>query len=227
MSVKGCATCVHVADTAADCKARGCEPFADGLPGWKHDRAFEDRLRDYAPKEPRCELTPDLIEACKSTADAIDAAFFATASEEAARAVAETVRTYPGQCSGADPYAAQRAEQEAAGRGLRFNAGKPRVDLLPPDAIMGLANLMTVNELKYPDRNWERGMPLSDVLASLERHTLALKAGEDVDPTDGQLHALKIMWNGMALACYHMRGIGTDDRVKVALPELKVPEQHG
>lgn len=125
---------------------------------------------------------------------------------------------------GFEDFAAQAAAQVAAGRGLRFNQGKTRVDLLPPDAIMGLANLMTVNELKYPDRNWEKGMPFSDVLASLERHMLALKAGEDIDPTDGQHHALKIMWNGMALFCYHHRNIGTDDRVKVTLPELRFPD---
>lgn len=124
---------------------------------------------------------------------------------------------------GYEEFADQAAAQAAEGRGLRFNQGKVRVDLLPPDVIWALAQLMTVNELKYPDRNWEKGMPLSDVIASLERHTLALKAGEDIDPTDNQPHAVKIMWNGMALAAYLLRGIGTDDRVKVALPEMREP----
>lgn len=124
---------------------------------------------------------------------------------------------------GFEEFADQAAAQTAAGRGLRFNQGKIRVDLLPPDAIQALAILMTVNEAKYPDRNWEKGMPMSDVLASLERHMLALKAGEDVDPTDGQLHAVKIMWNGMALASYHLRGIVQDDRVHLKLPSLENP----
>ena len=122
---------------------------------------------------------------------------------------------------GFEEFAAQAAEQTAAGRGLRFNQGKVRVDLLPPDAIWMLAQLMTVNEAKYPDRNWEKGMPLSDVIASLERHVMALKAGEDIDPTDNQPHAVKIMWNGMALAAYLNRGIGTDDRVKCGLPDMR------
>lgn len=124
---------------------------------------------------------------------------------------------------GFEEFSEQAAQQSAEGRGLRFNQGKVRVDLLPPDAITALANLMTVNELKYPDRNWEKGMPWSDVLASLERHFLELKAGEDVDPTDRQHHAVKIMWNAMAMYCYWWRDIGTDDRVKVGLPPLEYP----
>ncbi|UCR81414.1 hypothetical protein [Brevundimonas phage AA] len=128
---------------------------------------------------------------------------------------------FPTVAPGFEEFAAQAAEQTAAGRGLRFNQGKVRVDLLPPDAIWMLAQLMTVNEAKYPDRNWEKGMPLSDVIASLERHVMALKAGEDIDPTDNQPHAVKIMWNGMALAAYLNRGIGTDDRVKCGLPDMR------
>lgn len=122
---------------------------------------------------------------------------------------------------GFEQFAEQAEAQAAEGRGLRYNAGKVRVDLLPPDAMMALAQLMTINEHKYPDRNWEKGMPLSDILASAERHLLALKAGEDIDPTDNQHHAIKIMWNGMAAYCYWLRGIGTDDRVRVTLPEMR------
>lgn len=129
---------------------------------------------------------------------------------------------------GFEKFSEQAAQQSAEGRGLRFNAGKVRVDLVPPDAIWALAQLMTVNSHKYPDRNWEKGMPISEVLASCERHLLALKAGEDIDPTDNQPHAVKIMWNGMALTSYLLRGIGTDDRVKFPLPEQRpLPEVIG
>lgn len=122
---------------------------------------------------------------------------------------------------GFEEFADQAAAQASEGRGLRFNAGKVRVDLVPPDAIWMLAQLMTVNSHKYPDRNWEKGMPLSDIIASAERHLLAIKSGEDIDPTDNQPHAVKIMWNGMALASYFNRGIGTDDRAHVTLPETR------
>ena len=129
---------------------------------------------------------------------------------------------------GFEKFSEQAAQQSAEGRGLRFNAGKVRVDLVPPDAIWALAQLMTVNSHKYPDRNWEKGMPISEVLASCERHLLALKSGEDIDPTDNQPHAVKIMWNGMALTSYLLRGVGTDDRVKFPLPEQRpLPEVIG
>ena len=106
-----------------------------------------------------------------------------------------------------------------ASEGIRYTEGKRRVDLVPPDAILALADLMGVNGHKYPDRNWEKGMDWSKVLGSLERHMLELKSGEDIDPTDNQHHAIKIMWNAMVLYCYWTRGLGTDDRYPVALPE--------
>lgn len=102
---------------------------------------------------------------------------------------------------------------------MRFTGGKRRMDLVPPDAIMALADLMTVNGHKYPDRNWEKGMDYSMVLGSLKRHTAEFEAGVDIDPTDNQHHAIKMMWNAMALYCYWNRGVGNDDRHVVPMPE--------
>lgn len=114
------------------------------------------------------------------------------------------------------------AYQEAKeDRGLRFNGDKVRVDLLPTQPLWALAQLMTVNSHKYPDGNWEKGMPYSEVIASMERHFFKLKSGQDIDPTDNQHEAIKIMWNAMALYYYWLNGVGTDDRRKVELPEMR------
>lgn len=98
---------------------------------------------------------------------------------------------------------------------LRHNAGKPRVDWLPPDALIGLAALMRdqMGEgKKYPARNWEKGMPHMTVYASLLRHLFAWAQGEDTDPESGHPHSAHIHWNAMALHTYSLRGIGEDDR---------------
>ncbi|NIN67629.1 MAG: hypothetical protein GTO63_23590, partial [Anaerolineae bacterium] len=42
------------------------------------------------------------------------------------------------------------------GKGLRFDEGKERVDLLPPDALMYLGKVYAMGAVKYGDRNWER-----------------------------------------------------------------------
>jgi hypothetical protein len=103
--------------------------------------------------------------------------------------------------------------------GLRFNEGKRRFDLIPPDGLAALADLFTIGSRKYAERNWEKGMKFSNVFASLERHYQSWKAGEDRDPETGQLHIIHVAWNALVLAVYQLRGIGEDDRVKVKLPD--------
>ncbi len=98
---------------------------------------------------------------------------------------------------------------------IRHDAGKIRYDLLPVDGLAELALLYTLGGREYGDRNWEMGMNWSRVIGALERHTQALKGGEDIDPTTGLHHGAAIAWNGLALLCYHRRGVGVDDRVKV------------
>lgn len=96
--------------------------------------------------------------------------------------------------------------------GLRFNDNKPRFDLIPPEAILALAEHYTVGARKYADRNWERGMDYSKCFASLERHVWAWMSGEDQDEETGSHHMIAAAWNALALFVYHKREIGVDDR---------------
>lgn len=116
-----------------------------------------------------------------------------------------------------------RPSDEQPVRGLRFNSGKRRFDLIPPDTLAALADLLTVGAQKYAERNWELGMPYKDAIASLERHLNAWKAGEDNDPETGLSHMVHVMCNAMFLATWEHRGVGTDDRVKCGLPDAPTP----
>ena len=100
------------------------------------------------------------------------------------------------------------------GQGLRYNNGKPRFDLLPPEALQALAEHYGKGAEKYAARNWERGMDWCKCFASLERHAWAWMGGEDIDPENGSHHMIAVAWNAMALFTYAMRNIGTDDRPK-------------
>ena len=104
------------------------------------------------------------------------------------------------------------------GEGLRYNKGKRRFDLIPPDALAALADLFTIGARKYAERNWEKGMDYSNVIQSLDRHWNDFKAGIDRDPETGCLHITHVVWNAMALLTFQLRGIGTDNRCKVAMP---------
>lgn len=97
-------------------------------------------------------------------------------------------------------------------KGLRYNDGKTRYDLVPAFAQEQYARVLTYGANKYEERNWERGMKWSKVLASLERHLAAIKRGEDIDPESGELHSAHVMCNAAFLTEYYKIYPKGDDR---------------
>lgn len=96
--------------------------------------------------------------------------------------------------------------------GLRFNAGKTRHDLVPQFAQEQYAKVLTKGSEKYAERNWEKGMSWSKVLASLKRHILAIESGEDFDKETGLLHSAHAMCNAAFLTEYYKIFPQGDDR---------------
>lgn len=108
------------------------------------------------------------------------------------------------------------------GSGLRFNSDKPRMDLLPWDALTALAHHYRIGALKYEDRNWEKGLKWNEgCAASLLRHAGEWGLGEDfqVETIQGQdyklYHDVAMAWNSLALVTFRLRGLGVDDRPKI------------
>lgn len=111
-------------------------------------------------------------------------------------------------------------------QGKRYNEGKPRMDLLPWDALLELAQHFGLSTKKYPSRNWEKGIKWNEgVGASLARHLAAWSSGEDVDPASehGAYHDVAILWNAAVMVAYRLRGIGIDDRPKLNSVTNDVP----
>lgn len=104
---------------------------------------------------------------------------------------------------------------KADGKGERKDEGKPRVDLIPPDALLELGAVYAYGSKKYFERNWERGMPWSKMVGPLFRHLLRFMAGEERDAESGYLHIAHVAWNALGLLAYTLRGIGEDDRQKL------------
>ena len=96
------------------------------------------------------------------------------------------------------------------GGGLRYDDGKARYDLIPPEVLEALAHHYRIGAAKYgADRNWERGMKWGRCFGSLMRHAWAFWRGETCDRDTGSHHMIAAMWN------YDARQIGEDDRMKV------------
>lgn len=96
--------------------------------------------------------------------------------------------------------------------GVKHDIGKPRYDLLPPDAMDAIAQVFTYGAAKYADRNWEGGMAWGRLFAAMMRHCWAFWRGEDVDPESGLPHLAHAGACVLMLLAYTQRGIGADDR---------------
>lgn len=89
-------------------------------------------------------------------------------------------------------------EQFNTGAVREQTTGKGRFDLIPLLGLPAVAAVAEKGALKYADRNWEKGMPLSRFLDSAQRHIIQLFEGDTVED-----HAGHAAWN--MLAFIHMR----------------------
>ena len=101
--------------------------------------------------------------------------------------------------------------------GIRYNEGKPRYDLIPPEFIEALAIHLGNGSLKYSERNWEIGLSWGDCFRAMMSHAWKWMRGEryDIDPKMPGYqapHLIAVAWNAMALYTYEQRKIGKDDR---------------
>lgn len=106
--------------------------------------------------------------------------------------------------------------------GLRYNEGKLRYDLLHPVSQEGIVKVLTKGAEKYAERNWEKGMKWSTVIASLKRHLVAIERGEDFDKETGLLHADHVQCNAHFLSAYYKIAPEFDDRAHKYLKHKKV-----
>lgn len=106
----------------------------------------------------------------------------------------------------------RKEEIKVEHKGLRYNEGKLRYDLFEPYAMEQLAKVFTRGAQKYAERNWEKGMSWTAMLASLERHKEAWKQGEDIDPETGLLHMAQVAWNALSIVSYYKLYPKGDDR---------------
>ena len=81
-----------------------------------------------------------------------------------------------------------RVNAELAGGddgGLRYDDGKCRLDLIPPEWFWALGDVMTQGAKKYEERNWEKGMLWSKCVGCMFRHILKWLLGKRYDEKTG------------------------------------------
>ena len=106
------------------------------------------------------------------------------------------------------------AKAEPTG-GVKFDQGKPRMDLIAPELLEEVGKVLAYGAEKYGVRNWELGMDWGRPYAAALRHMNAWQRGEDVDPETGLSHMAHAACNLMMLLAFRERGVGTDSRMVV------------
>jgi hypothetical protein len=98
--------------------------------------------------------------------------------------------------------------------GNKFDQGKVRLELLPPEALYEVSRVLMHGAGKYGDFNWAGGMKWTRLLGATLRHTFAFLRGEDKDPESGLSHLAHACCGLLFLIEYQTLHPELDDRYK-------------
>lgn len=92
-------------------------------------------------------------------------------------------------------------DEETEVTGLRYNKGKPRMELIEPGFMEEVAKILTFGAEKYDINNWKKFdiVKRFQTYGSLMRHLEAHRKGEKNDPESGCSHLCHIVANSMFL----------------------------
>lgn len=96
--------------------------------------------------------------------------------------------------------------------GAKYDADKPRMDLLDTEALTMLADAMTYGSRKYDAHNWRKGIATSRLTAALLRHLFSFMSGVDRDEESGLPHLAHVGACWMMLANMWKTRPDLDDR---------------
>lgn len=85
-------------------------------------------------------------------------------------------------------------------QGIKYDAGKPRFDLIEPEFTKSVAEVLTFGAEKYAPNSWQHVEDATNrYYASLCRHLNAWRRGEKIDPESGMPHLAHVATNCMFL----------------------------
>ncbi|MCB0512607.1 MAG: hypothetical protein KDC72_08660 [Bacteroidetes bacterium] len=109
--------------------------------------------------------------------------------------------------------------------GVKYDDDKIRLELLPPELLFAVGQILTFGANKYADRNWELGMKWSRVFGAAMRHLWCWWGGKLPTTTNfvfGDLDTetkFSHLWHAACciafLISYEERKTGEDDRAYI------------
>ena len=80
--------------------------------------------------------------------------------------------------------------------GIKHDAGKERLDLIPPEALMEVGRVLEFGSRKYADNSWH-GIKHSRLIAASLRHIMKYQMGNDLDEESNLNHLAHAVTNLM------------------------------
>jgi len=93
------------------------------------------------------------------------------------------------------------------------DSGKPVMHLVPHEALIGAAEVMTHGAKKYSAHNWREATTWNRYYDAALRHLFAWQMGENLDES-GHQHLDHAVCSLLMLSSLVKTGVGTDDRYK-------------
>ena len=94
----------------------------------------------------------------------------------------------------------------------KYDQKKPRMSLVPQQALMEVAKVMTFGANKYGDFNWRQGMDWLRLIDANMRHTSQWTQGQSIDDESGLNHLAHAAANCLMLLEYELNKLGEDNR---------------
>jgi hypothetical protein len=98
--------------------------------------------------------------------------------------------------------------------GIKHDNGKPRISLIPREALEGAAKALTFGANKYNAHNFKKGIEYSRLVDAVMRHLIAWVDGEDNDFESGLSHLDHALASLSMLKYMEVNKTEMDDRYK-------------
>lgn len=109
---------------------------------------------------------------------------------------------------------------------MKFDNNKPRMDLIEPEFIEGVAKVLTLGASKYAPDSWKTQVsePERRYYAAALRHLVAWKKGEKMDPESGLSHLYHAACNLMFLEYFERKASKSSLADLKSIPFIDDPE---
>ncbi len=122
------------------------------------------------------------------------------------------VPTNPNDCNWTRPNEVELIASKNESGGTKHDSNKPRMELLPQEALEEIAKVLTFGAKKYDDNNWRKGFDYSRLIGASLRHIAAFQQNENTDPESGESHLAHAACCLLFLITHEKLKLGKDDR---------------